>query len=62
MISCSSTFASSQPATSANVTLGVSPVSSFAFDLPNENAFAPPACICWKRKIQKPMSRKSGGS
>ena len=38
MISCSSTLASSAPATSANVTLGVSPVSSFAFDLPNENA------------------------
>ena len=39
MISCSSTFASSHPATSANVTLGVSPASSFALDLPNENAF-----------------------
>ena len=52
MISWSSTLASSAPATSANVTFGVSPVSSFAFDLPNENAFAPPACICRKMKIQ----------
>src|SRR5205823_4279447 len=38
MISCSSTFASSAPATSSNVTLGVSPVRSFAFDLPKLNA------------------------
>ena len=38
MISCSSTFASSAPATSAKVTFGVSAVRSFAFDFPNENA------------------------
>ena len=60
MISCSSTFASSQPATSLNVTFGVSPVSSLAFDLPNENAFCPPDCIWRKMKIQKPMSRMYG--
>ena len=48
MTSCSSTFASSAPATSAKVIFGVSPVSSFAFDLPNENARLPPACICRK--------------
>ena len=41
MISCSSTFASSAPATSANVTFGVSPVSSFALDFPNEKAREP---------------------
>ena len=50
MISWSSCFASSAPATSANVTFGVSPVSSFALDLPNENAFAPPDCIWRNRK------------
>jgi hypothetical protein len=60
MISCSSTFASSAPATSANVTLGVSPERSFAFDLPKLNALVPPDCIWRKRKIQKPMSRKYG--
>ena len=49
MISWSSCLASSAPATSANVTLGVSPVSSFAFDLPNENALLPPACI-WRKR------------
>ena len=54
MISCSSTLASSQPATSAKVTLGVSPVRSFAFDLPNENALLPPPCIWRRKKIQKP--------
>jgi hypothetical protein len=43
MISCSSVFASSHPATSAKVSFGV-PVRSFAFDLPNANArFRPPA-------------------
>ena len=60
MISSSSTFASSHPATSANVTLGVSPASSFAFDLPNENAFAPPACICRMMKIQMPIITTHG--
>ncbi len=60
MISSSSTFASSQPATSANVTFGVSPASSFAFDLPNENAFWPPACICRMMKIQMPIITTHG--
>ena len=60
MISSSSTFASSHPATSANVTFGVSPASSFAFDLPNENAFAPPACICRMMKIQMPIITTHG--
>ena len=60
MISWSSTLASSQPATSANVTLGVSPVSSFALDLPNENALFPPACIWRSRKTQNPMRSRYG--
>ena len=60
MISCSSTFASSAPATSAKVIFGVSPVSSFAFDLPNENARLPPACIWRKRKIQSAMMMSDG--
>jgi hypothetical protein len=60
MISCSSTLASSAPATSANVTFGVSPERSFAFDLPNENALFPPACIWRKRKNQNPMASRIG--
>ncbi len=55
MISCSSTLASSAPATSAKVILGVSPVSSFALDLPKENARLPPACSWRRRKSQSPM-------
>ncbi len=51
MISSSSTLASSQPATSWNVTLGVSPESSFAFDLPNAKARLPPCWTCRKKKI-----------
>ena len=43
IISSSSALASSHPATSWNVTLGVSPVRSLAFDLPKENARLPPA-------------------
>lgn len=41
MISCSSTLASSAPATSAKVSLGVSPVRSLAFDFPKEKARFP---------------------
>jgi hypothetical protein len=55
MISCSSTLASSAPATSAKVILGVSPLRSFALLLPNENALLPPDCIWRNRKIQIPM-------
>ncbi len=46
MISCSSTFASSHPATSLNVTFFWFGVSSFARDLPKESALFPPICIC----------------
>src|SRR5213080_2206933 len=60
MISSSSCFASSAPATSANVTLGVSPAKSFAFDLPNANARFPPCCICRTMKISRPMMNRYG--
>ena len=52
MISIKSIFASSAPATSANVTFGVSPASNLALDFPNENALFPPACIWRKIKNQ----------
>ena len=54
MISCSSTLASSAPATSAKVIFGVSPASSLAFDLPNANARLPPAWSWRSRKNQRP--------
>ena len=60
MISCSSTLASSAPATSAKVTLGVSPASSFALDLPNENALLPPACIWRMMNTQIAIMRITG--
>ncbi len=60
MISCSSTLASSAPATSAKVSFGVSPVSSLAFDFPKEKARLPPDCICRKRKTQSAMIRSIG--
>ena len=46
MISCSSTLASSTPATSLKVTFFCVGVSSLARDLPKERALFPPACIC----------------
>ena len=46
MISCSSTFASSTPATSLKVTFFCVGVRSFARDLPKDRALFPPACIC----------------
>ncbi len=61
IVSCSSAFASSHPATSAKVTLGVSADRSFAFDLPNEKAREPPACIWRSQKIMSP-NRKIQGS
>ncbi len=62
MISCSSTFASSAPATSAKVILGVSPVSSLAFDFPNAKAREPPLCIWRNRKTQMPISASHGST
>ncbi len=54
MISCSSTLASSAPATSAKVSFGVSPVRSFALDLPKEKARLPPDWSWRSRKNQSP--------
>lgn len=52
MISCSSSTASSQPATSAKVTLGLSLLASLARDLPNCMTRLPPPCI-WPMRNQK---------
>ncbi len=60
MISSSSCFASSQPATSAKVTFGVSPVSSLALDFPKAKARLPPCCICRSMKIIRPAINRSG--
>src|SRR5437764_6618165 len=46
LISCSSSAASSAPATSANVVFGVSLEISFALDLPKLSTREPPPCIC----------------
>ena len=57
MISSTSSFASSTPATSANVTLFWESFSMRAFDLPKDIALPPPAWS-WrmKRKNIKPMN------
>ena len=60
MISCSSSFASSTPATSLNVTFFCWLASSFAFDLPKESALLPPLCIWRMKKTQKPISSRNG--
>jgi hypothetical protein len=50
LISSSSSIASSAPATSSNVTFGLSLPTSFAFDLPNCITRLPPPCMRVKRK------------
>ncbi len=60
MISWSSTFASSTPATSLNVTFFAEPLSSFALDLPNDMALLPPACIWRMKKTQRPIRKRNG--
>ncbi len=60
MISCSSSLASSTPATSLNVTFFCVGVSSFARDFPKESALFPPACICRMITNQIATSRMSG--
>ena len=60
MISSSSSFASSMPATSANVTLWVFSVSSLARLFPNDIALPPPICIWRMKKIQSPTRIRSG--
>ena len=60
MISCSSSTASSTPATSLNPIFGESGAIRFARDLPKLITFDPPPCICLIRKIQKPISSRIG--
>ena len=50
LISSSSSIASSQPATSANVVLGVSLLATLALDLPNCITRLPPPCTELSRK------------
>ena len=60
MISCSSSLASSTPATSLNVTRFCWFESSLARLFPKERALLPPDCICRMMKIQKTMKRMIG--
>ena len=60
MISCSSTFASSQPATSSKVIVGLSMLTSLARLLPKLNALFPPPCICRMKKIQSTRMSRNG--
>ena len=60
MISCSSSTASSTPATSLKPILGESGVMRFARDLPKLITFEPPPCTWFIRKIQKPISSRNG--
>ncbi len=60
MISWSSSFASSTPATSLKVTFFCELDDSFALLLPNESALLPPLCIWRMKKIQKPIIRSTG--
>ena len=60
MISWSSCLASSHPATSLNVTLGVVSSSTLALVLPNLSAALPPACIWRSKKSQAPKIMTRG--
>ncbi len=60
MISYSSSFGSSIPATSLNVAFFCCAVSKRARDFPKLSALFPPACICRIMKTQKSTSRMSG--
>ena len=60
LISCSSSTASSAPATSRKVIFGASTDIRLALDLPNDMTFEPPPCIWFMRKIQKPMNSRNG--
>ncbi len=62
LISCSSSTASSTPAMSENVVLGVSLVISFALDLPNCMTREPPPCIWLKKNRKISTIRKIGRS
>jgi hypothetical protein len=60
LISCSSSTASSTPATSLNVIFGESGAIRFARLLPKLITFEPPPCTWFIRKIQKPRNRRNG--
>ena len=60
IISVSSSFASSTPATSLKVTFFCWLDMSRARLFPKESALFPPLCICRIRKIQNPISRMKG--
>ena len=61
LISSNSSTASSTPATSANVVFGVSLVTSFAFDFPNDSGPPdPPADIILMMKKNITASRMNG--
>src|SRR5581483_3787656 len=60
MISWSSSFASSTPATSLKVTFFCELDDSFALLLPNDSALLPPLCIWRMKKIQKPIVSSTG--
>src|SRR5437879_9783184 len=60
MISCSSSFASSTPATSLNVTFFCELDDSLALLLPNERALLPPLCSWRMKNTQKPITTKNG--
>jgi hypothetical protein len=60
LISCSSSTASSAPATSLYSTLGVSGDMRFALLFPKLITLEPPPCIWFIRKIQKPIRSRIG--
>ena len=62
LISCSSSTASSAPATSLNVILGESTAMRFARLLPKLITFEPPPCIWFMRKIQRPRKSTNGSA
>ncbi len=60
LISCSSSTASSTPATSLKPIFGESGVIRFARDLPKLITLEPPPCTWFIRKIQKPNRSTNG--
>ena len=60
MISCSSSLASSTPATSLNVTFFCVLDDSFALLLPNDSALLPPLCIWRMKNSQNPIISRMG--
>ena len=60
--SCNSSFDSSHPATSANVTLGLLSRNNFALLLPNDIIRPPPPCILLRKYIHTPINNSVGNS